>query len=152
MVRRWYLVRLMPKRTDSFKLPSAQRYATFLSETCGVLREQHRVGQAVVAARAGVDRSSIYRFEKEAHWPSDPDRLVAAYAEVIGVMDARELWEAALRRWRRGGSEPRLPSSEPVARAAKDLEQDVDAYLERRETASPEDEEESPEDPLRQVG
>ena len=108
-----------------------------------VLRKERGATLVEVAARAGVDPSTIYRFENEGRWPKDPDRTVAAYGEVVGVKDAREIWEAALRRWRRGGASPKLPSApvDPIAQTAEELEREIDAALEQQGQVEPESEE-----------
>lgn len=47
--------------------------------------------------RVGVSESTISRFEKGTHWPSDPDAFVVAYADALEV-EPVELWAAATAR------------------------------------------------------
>jgi hypothetical protein len=92
---------------------------------------------SAISGVSGVDRSTVWRFEEKGTWPRKPDEMVAAYAKAIGLDDARELWDVALKMWYRHGKAPALP--EDGARAiTKDLERELDAFLTKREEASPE--------------
>lgn len=70
-------------------------------------RQQSGKKQSHFAAAADVDQSTITRFEQGKAWPRHPERVVAAYAEVLG-RDRWELWETALERARksRNGGAP----------------------------------------------
>ena len=102
--------------------------------TCKALREISGVGQSAVAAVAGMDTSTIYRFEQNGTWPREPDEFIAAYAKTAGLPDARDLWDTALRRWRAEGAAPEIPTPEPRSWNVGELEQEIDAYLSRRES------------------
>jgi hypothetical protein len=47
--------------------------------------------------RLGVSESTISRFERGHHWPTDPDAFVVGYAEAVGTPPF-ELWRAAVER------------------------------------------------------
>jgi hypothetical protein len=53
-----------------------------------------------VAHRAGVDASTVYRFERARAWPRDPDTLLCAYA-AENDDDPTDLWQQAIDAWRR---------------------------------------------------
>jgi transcriptional regulator with XRE-family HTH domain len=68
-----------------------------------VLRERRKNAGAslkdVEQAGAGVDRSTISRFERgQTGWPDNLDTMVTAYADVTGVSEP-ELWREALGLW-----------------------------------------------------
>lgn len=76
------------------------------------------------SGRVGVSESTIARFEYAEHWPENPDAVVAAYAEAIGMPPA-ELWARAVdalryeegsRSSRRspGPERKKAPADEPV--------------------------------------
>lgn len=54
--------------------------------------------QVHVAASAGVNQSTIDRFEKHEAWPRDPDRFVNAYADDLDIRPD-QIWAEALRLW-----------------------------------------------------
>lgn len=57
------------------------------------------------AAAADLDQSAITRFEQGKRWPKNPGRIVAGYAQVLGI-DPVELWARAVdeaRHSRNGG-------------------------------------------------
>lgn len=56
--------------------------------------------QVHIAAELGAKTdATVRRFEQGLHWPRDPDAMVNAYARDLDI-DAREIWAAALKRWR----------------------------------------------------
>lgn len=78
--------------------------AALLPHLAAVARECRQAADATVwdiADAAGVNTSTVYRFERGCAWPKDPDMLLAAYG-VIEDCHPAELWERALRRWRQG--------------------------------------------------
>lgn len=48
-----------------------------------------------IATRAGVSQGTIYYFETRGSWSPKTDKIVAAYAQELGVTE-RDLWQAAL--------------------------------------------------------
>jgi len=65
---------------------------------CRSARESAGRLQVHIGASANVDQSTINRFEKHIAWPRDADKLVAAYAEDLGI-EPIQLWREALRLW-----------------------------------------------------
>jgi Helix-turn-helix domain len=55
------------------------------------------VGVRKPDGRVGVSESTISRFERGTHWPSDPDAVVSGYATALGTCPC-ELWLAAAQR------------------------------------------------------
>lgn len=76
----------------------------WLAQVCRELRSNAKRKQVHVAAGADVDQSTVNRFERAIAWPRNPDRLVHAYADDLGV-DPADLWAEALSRWRTHESE-----------------------------------------------
>lgn len=70
-----------------------------LGRVARAARKQAQLRQIDIATTADVAHTSISRFELAESWPLDPDHVVAAYAEEIGV-DPRDIWRAALDDWR----------------------------------------------------
>lgn len=71
-------------------------------------RKEKGISPAKLAALADVDQSTITRFEQGQSLPPEVDRYVAAYAQLLGIEDSRELWLLALEKWRREGAPPVL--------------------------------------------
>lgn len=82
----------------------------WLAQAAKQLRENHEPQrrQVHIAAALSIDQSTIYRFEQGETWPQRTDAVVAAYAEDLGIADAREIWELALQLWREEGDMPDL--------------------------------------------
>lgn len=65
------------------------------------------VSPKLVARRFGVHITSIQRFESGTHWPTQVDRLLAVYAELLGAEEPRDYYRLALERWMgTGGTQP----------------------------------------------
>jgi hypothetical protein len=77
---------LLPHLVDVLKTARAGAALTFAHVAVRVRKADGRVG---------VSESTISRFEKGTHWPSDPDAFVVAYAEALEV-EPGELWSAAV--------------------------------------------------------
>jgi lambda repressor-like predicted transcriptional regulator len=73
----------------------------WLGRTARQLRQgaKPRPKMTELAARAGVDNSTLRRFELGRGWPRNPGRIVATYAEALD-MSPIEFWEEAVGRWR----------------------------------------------------
>lgn len=71
-------------------------YLGAVARDARVARGRHQVQ---IAAEIGVDQGTVRRFEQGKHWPRDPDAMVAAYARDLEI-DARDIWGAAVERWR----------------------------------------------------
>lgn len=73
----------------------------WLARVCRTAREDVAgYPQRTIADEAGVDHSTISRFEHAKAWPSDPGNVVRAYAHVL-ELDELKLWTTAIRMWRR---------------------------------------------------
>lgn len=69
-------------------------------------QESPGLKQVRIAATAGVDQSTIWRLEEEAHrWPRHVEVIVAAYAEEL-ELDPRDIWAFAFELWRHYGEAP----------------------------------------------
>jgi hypothetical protein len=79
---------LLPHLVDVLKTARAGAALTYAHIAVRVRKADGRVG---------VSESTISRFEKGTHWPSDPDAFVVAYAEALEVKPG-ELWTAAAAR------------------------------------------------------
>src|SRR4051812_21257163 len=73
----------------------------FLAAAARDARQERDRLQVHIAAELRVNEATINRFEKGKHWPRNPDRMIGAYAKDLGI-NAREIWEDALERWRTG--------------------------------------------------
>jgi transcriptional regulator with XRE-family HTH domain len=72
----------------------------WLGQTVREEREQRNRLQVHVAASVGVSQRTVARFESGVAWPRDPELLVEAYGDDLGV-DPADLWERAIVRWRK---------------------------------------------------
>lgn len=120
-----------------------RRFCRFLSQACRGARKLAnerglRVSQEDVAKAAGVNRSAIARFELEAPWPRDPDKLVAAYASLTGIGDSRELWEKGLVLWCEMGLDYLLPGADVKP---EEFSSALDEWLQQHPIADEDDEE-----------
>lgn len=50
-----------------------------------------------IAVAADLDPSTVWRFE-QGRWPRDPDKIIAAYANELGI-EPREIWVRAIDLW-----------------------------------------------------
>lgn len=69
-------------------------------------RERAGLSERQIATSFDVNPRTIQRLEKGASMGRDIDRFVAGYAHLLGYEDARDLWAAAVKRWRSEGSAP----------------------------------------------
>jgi transcriptional regulator with XRE-family HTH domain len=116
----------MPRRVrrfenDSDKAPITEDHISYwIAQVAREWRDAAGAIQEDILKAGDVRIGTISRFENKRARPENIDRLVAAYAAVIGVT-ADVLWELALERWRRErpdstsrpGTRPRLPAPEP---------------------------------------
>ena len=77
-------------------------------------RERAQIRRQEIATVAGLDSSTISRFENATSWPQQLDRVVAAYAHLCGISDGRELWSQALHAWQTHGEPPTLGQLTPA--------------------------------------
>jgi transcriptional regulator with XRE-family HTH domain len=101
--------------------------------SCTLKEVRERAGQKpkTVAELAGVDASTISRFENNQAWPQKIDRMVAAYAMLSGVDDGRDLWHEAVERFRAQGGAPvlgELSSAQKSLRLALEAAQRQSPY------------------------
>lgn len=99
--------------------PDRRTMCYWLARTARETRESvdPPVKTSTLAVLAGVDASTISRFEAAKTWPQKIDRVVAAYAAMCGIEDGRELWARALKDWRASGGAPALEELGPAQRA-----------------------------------
>lgn len=109
----------------------------WLAHTLKSARERAGHKPSAVASAANLNPATIYRLEKGHGWSRDTDRLVAAYAQVIGWDDARELWDIALKMWMRHGQPPQLEEPPALQTTAAEIERELDAALRERQQSSP---------------
>ena len=77
-------------------LPHLARVAHEARETKG-FKYAHIAGRVRKPdGTLGVSESTISRFERGSSWPQDPDAIVAAYGQVLGLSTC-ELWMRVLR-------------------------------------------------------
>jgi hypothetical protein len=86
--------------------PAGATMRFWLANTCKELREQADVRPETVAATAGLSAGQLWRFEAHENWPRHFDRIVWAYATILGADDPRDIWQLALDRWKRHGTVP----------------------------------------------
>jgi DNA-binding XRE family transcriptional regulator len=72
-----------------------------------------------MATILGVHEHTINRLESGQSMGRDIDSATAAYADVTGIGDARELWWAALYFWYQRGSAPAFTAEGPAAAFAE---------------------------------
>lgn len=95
-----------PHTTSS---PPGQRFIYWLAKAAQSTREQAGASVLQVAALAGVKTdTTIKRFERAEHWPVDPERFIAAYAQIAGINDPRDIYREAMTLWYEHGSAPAL--------------------------------------------
>lgn len=63
-------------------------------------RESRGRHQVQIAAEIGVDQATIRNFEHGKHWPRNPDAMIGAYAQDLGI-PVVDLWADALGRMRK---------------------------------------------------
>jgi transcriptional regulator with XRE-family HTH domain len=112
------------RRTNFQGKGSAVAMHRWMSYTLRAKREAAGITLREVEALAGVDRSSLSRYERgEVRWPEDLDRIVKAYAQAVGtswVALWREALEAAERDPDSDGPTAALRVAAPIrARRAK---------------------------------
>lgn len=96
----------MPRPPRIENAPPGQRLLYWLAEAAKQVRIDADASPERVADVLGRDGATIKRFEKAKHWPADADQLVAAYAQVGGLADAREIYQRALDLWYEHGTAP----------------------------------------------
>lgn len=110
---------------DSQPAPG-RTFVYWLSQACKAAREAGGLNQADIP----INQPRVSRFEKHAKWPDDPEGLVQAYAQALGIKDSRQLWNLALDWWIEHGQpptriEPRrvpgIPEGELLQRLRADL-------------------------------
>jgi hypothetical protein len=101
-------------------VPSRDSMLPFLAAAAVELRTAAERKQVHVAASADLDQSTIWRFERGESWPRDPDQIIRAYADDLGVT-AEEIWARGLGLWeaasaptRPEGADTRTESGTPA--------------------------------------
>jgi transcriptional regulator with XRE-family HTH domain len=100
----------------------------WLTQAAKELREEADRKQVHIAATMSIDQSTIYRFEQGRAWPRQTDLVIAAYAEDLGIDDARAIWRRALEMWDAQGEAPTVADlmDAQSLRAAAEFEQAID--------------------------
>lgn len=97
----------MPRRSKT-TLPGFQRFETFLADEAKAARESVGANIETVAGLVGRKGRTVERFENQETSPDDQERLIAAYAEVAGLGDAREIYRRAVEEWIQRGAAPQI--------------------------------------------
>jgi len=79
-------------------VPNRDSMLPFLAAAAVELRTAAERKQVHVAASADLDQSTIWRFERGESWPRDPDQIIRAYAEDLGIT-AEAIWARGLGLW-----------------------------------------------------
>jgi hypothetical protein len=98
----------LPKQPKNPPLPTGQQFAYWLAKAATQVREGAHATPEHVGAAARLRSETVTRFEKAENWPRDLDRLMAAYADVAGIDDARKIFDLALDKWYANGDAPVL--------------------------------------------
>lgn len=84
-----------------------RRFQVFFVAVCRDARMRANASYERIADLAGVTSESVRRFEKGQTWPTtNLETYAAAYGEVDGLDDARDLFQRALDWWRMHGRRP----------------------------------------------
>jgi hypothetical protein len=100
------------KATKNNPPPAGRRFLYWIAEAATAARVDAGASPERVADLIGVGSPTVKRFEKAQNWPADPDRVMAAYAAVAGLGDARQLYQRALDLWYEHGSRPLLSAKD----------------------------------------
>jgi hypothetical protein len=100
------------KPTNTNPPPNGRRFLYWIAEAALAVRAEAHASPERVADLIGVGSPTVKRFEKAQNWPADPDRVMAAYAEVGGLEDPREIYQRALDLWHKHGSKPLLSAKD----------------------------------------
>lgn len=98
----------LPQQPKNPPLPTGQQFAYWLAKAAIEVREGAHATPEHVGAAARLRSETVTRFEKVENWPRDLDRLMAAYADVAGIDDARTIFDLALDKWYANGDAPQL--------------------------------------------
>jgi hypothetical protein len=121
----------------STEAPAGQRYLYWLAEAAKQLREHAGVRPETVASIMDVGIHRIDRFEKAENWPRDAERLLAAYAQVVGLDDARDIYQRALDLWYEHGTAPLLSAKDDPATRRAGAQADLPPLRARAEPLPP---------------
>lgn len=129
----------------------AERFLPYLAIAAKEAREA--AGRNVETVAGLVDRRgrTVERFEKMETVPDDPERLMAAYAQVAGLDDPREIYQRALDLWYEHGSMPVLTAKEKAVSRGETFVQDLQSRR-ARPRARPAPAEKTNATPKRQAG
>jgi hypothetical protein len=105
-----------PRDSPEVSAPAGQRFLYWLAEAAKQLREHAGVRPETVASIMDVGIHRIDRFEKAENWPRDAERLLAAYAQAVGIPDARDIYQRALDLWYEHGTSPLLSAKDDATR------------------------------------
>lgn len=107
---RWGIGGLLRARADMLAAEMSppegpgRTFVYWLAQACKRAREEAGLTQSDIRA---ANQPRVSRFEKNAKWPDDPEDLVQAYAQALGLKDSRALWELALDYWIEHGQPPK---------------------------------------------
>lgn len=94
----------------------------WIAYTLADAREGADIPRKRMAEVLGVDYRTVMRWESGDSFgrKQELDRAVAGYAYIVGLDDARVLWDAALDHWHKDGAPPRfIPVEGPAAAFAE---------------------------------
>jgi transcriptional regulator with XRE-family HTH domain len=86
--------------------PAAQQFEYWLGATARRLREEAGLSLEDMASRMHASKEKLDRFEKGRTRPHNESEVVAGYAEVCGIADARSVYALALEEWNARGQAP----------------------------------------------
>lgn len=93
------------------------RMSYWIASVLQDVRSEASISEEQIAISLGVNWRTIRRLEQGASMGRDIDAFVAGYAYLIGIDDARELWERALQAWYKSGSPPSYVATDSPASA-----------------------------------
>jgi transcriptional regulator with XRE-family HTH domain len=91
---------------DAMDRPPGQRFEYWLGATARRLREEAGLSLEDMASRVHASKEKLDRFEKGRTRPHNESEVVAGYAEVCGIADARDVYALALDDWNAHGQAP----------------------------------------------
>ena len=129
----------------SGRLPG-DKFLFWLGEAALRLREEAGLGPSAVAAKLGKREGTVEAFEKGINMPRNLEAMLAAYAEVTGLSDSRDIIRDALRLWYEHGEAPTLspPAEDQDGQKGPAAPTDQQTPLETPPSVGDQDESETP--------
>lgn len=108
--------------------PTKDTQLYWLGREVRALRETLGLTPEFVGAAFNISGNKIRRFEKGENQPQDVEQIVAGYAVLAGLDDAREIYARALRSWVAKGKKPEPPEAVEQWSALADLRQRTEGF------------------------